>query len=243
MSPPALITIPFSHYCERARWALQICGVAFEERGNLPVLHVIASRRAGGTGTVPVLVLPGRVIGDSQEILDHAEQQAPGTLYPPQEAGQIRALERTFSEKLGPASRLIAYALMRERADLAAAFWHHGVPRWQARLIPVLFPLIRTTIVRHFAISEESLQRSIDEVGEVFDEVERRLEGHHICGERFTAADLTFASLAAPVLAPPQYGSPLPSLEQVPPRLAEVIERFRARPAGQHALVTYATER
>ena len=33
----------------------------------------------------------------------------------------------------------------------------------------------------------------------------------HLCGERFGAADLTFAALSASVVVPPVYGVPLPS--------------------------------
>jgi len=42
-----LITIPFSHYCEKARWALELCGIAYEEDGHLPVFHYAATLRAG----------------------------------------------------------------------------------------------------------------------------------------------------------------------------------------------------
>ena len=35
-----LITIPISHYCERARWALQRAGVDFIEEQHLQMLHL-----------------------------------------------------------------------------------------------------------------------------------------------------------------------------------------------------------
>ncbi|MCW3023116.1 MAG: Glutathione S-transferase family protein, partial [Conexibacter sp.] len=35
---PILVTIPISHYCEKARWALDRAGVAYEERRHLPAL-------------------------------------------------------------------------------------------------------------------------------------------------------------------------------------------------------------
>ena len=43
-----LITIPFSHYCEKARWALDYCGVPYTEDAHLPGLHIRPTRRAGG---------------------------------------------------------------------------------------------------------------------------------------------------------------------------------------------------
>ena len=45
--PATLVTIPFSHFCEKARWALELCGVPYEEDGHLPMFHYVAARRAG----------------------------------------------------------------------------------------------------------------------------------------------------------------------------------------------------
>src|SRR5690348_3529366 len=50
-----LVTIPFSHFCEKARWALDHARVAYREEGHGPGLHRLATRRAGGRHTVPVL--------------------------------------------------------------------------------------------------------------------------------------------------------------------------------------------
>ena len=46
----------------------------------------------------------------------------------------------------------------------------------------------------------------------------------HLCGERFTAADLTFAALSAAVIAPPVYGVPLPQPDVMPPDTRDVRE-------------------
>ena len=39
----------------------------------------------------------------------------------------------------------------------------------------------------------------------------------YLCGERFGAADLTFAALSASVIVPPVYGVPLPQPDCCPP--------------------------
>jgi glutathione S-transferase len=54
-----------------------------------------------------------------------------------------------------------------------------------------------------------------------------------------TAADLTFASLAAPVLLPDQYSEYLPDEELVPPAFREVSNHYRALPAGKYGLRMY----
>ena len=52
MTDLVLVTIPFSHYCEKARWALDRAGLAYEERAHLPLAHYLPARRAGGGKTV-----------------------------------------------------------------------------------------------------------------------------------------------------------------------------------------------
>ena len=65
----------------------------------------------------------------------------------------------------------------------------------------------------------------------------------YLCGERFTAADLTFAALCAPVLMPPGYGVPLPQPEILAEDTARLVRRAREHPAGAHALRMYAEHR
>src|ERR1700728_3679182 len=58
-----LITIPISHYCEKARWALDRVGLPYREERHVQGIHQLAARRAGGGVTVPVLVTPDGPIG------------------------------------------------------------------------------------------------------------------------------------------------------------------------------------
>ena len=79
----------------------------------------------------------------------------------------------------------------------------------------------------------------------VFDSVAKRLaDGRpYLCGDQFTAADLTFAALAASVLMPPEYGVPLPQPEELPEPMAAAVRELRAHPAGAHALAMFRSER
>ena len=72
-----LITIPISHYCERARWALEHCQVEFEEERHLQVLHRRSVRRAGADHSVPVLVSGDQCVADSADIVAFADSLAP----------------------------------------------------------------------------------------------------------------------------------------------------------------------
>ncbi len=94
-------------------------------------------------------------------------------------------------------------------------------------------------------IDDDGAERSLGYVRSVFATVDELLSDgrSYLVGKKFGAADLTFASLAAPVLLPRNYGSPLPSLGEVPGELLTQIEDFRSSPAGDFALRIYRDHR
>jgi glutathione S-transferase len=248
-APCLLITIPISHYCEKARWALEHAGVPYAERAHLQLIHWIAVRRAGGGRTVPVLVCGDRVLADSAEIVDLADALAPPDqrLYPeaPEAAAEVRALERDFDSRLGPHGRRWTYHGLHGRRDLALTYGCTGVPSWERRVLRIAYPLVIRGIDRYLDITPATAAQSEGAVRATFDEVARRLDegGPHLCGDRFTAADLTFAALAASVLMPPEYGVPLPQPEELPPAMASTVRELRAHPAGAYALAMFRDHR
>lgn len=244
-----LITIPISHFCEKARWGLERTGVPYRERAHLQVFHRFAVRRAGGNGTAPVFVWDGRVLADSADILDAVSAEAPSALrlFPedPRAAAEVRALERDFDERLGPEARLWMYYELRGRGDMARDYGCTGVPAWQRRALPLVYPVAARIIDRVLDVRPETAVRAEAAVRATFDEVAGRLADGRpfLCGESFTAADLTFAALAAAVLMPPEYGVPLPQPEVLPDPMAAKVNELRAHPAGAHALRMFREER
>lgn len=244
-----LITIPISHFCEKARWALERTGVPYGERAHLQVLHRFAVRRAGGGTTAPVLVWDGRVLADSAEILEAASARAPAQLrlFPddPEAAAEVRSLERDFDERLGPEGRRWMYYELRGRRDIAREYGCTGVPAWQRRLLPIAYPAVARIIDRFLDVTPETAARAEGVVTATFDEVAERLADGRpfLCGERFSAADLAFAALAAAVLMPPEYGVPLPQPEALPAPMAAKVNELRSHPAGAFALRMFREER
>jgi glutathione S-transferase len=237
-----LITIPISHYCEKARWALERAGVPYRERAHLQVLHWLAARRAGGGRTVPVLVCGERVLAESADIVAFADSRGAGLR---SADPSVRALEAELDERLGPHGRRWMYNELRGENALVARYGPTGVPAWQRRALPLAFPLVARVIDRYLDITPASAAQSLAEVCSVFDSVGERLsDGRpYLMGETFTAADLTFAALSAPMLVPPEYGVPLPQPSELPARMAAVVRELRDHPAGAHALAMYRTER
>jgi glutathione S-transferase len=246
---PVLITIPISHYCEKARWALDRAGITYEERAHLQVIHWIPVARAGGRKTAPVLVWGDRVFADSADILEEASAKGPPdrSLFPddPAAAAEVRGLQRDFDTRLGPEGRKWMYNSLRGRRDIAIAYGCTGVPAWQRRALPLAYPVAARIIDRYLDVTPAGAARAEAAVRAVFDAVAKRLgDGRpYLCGELFSAADLTFAALAAAVLMPPEYGVPLPQPDELPAAMAATVRELREHPAGAHALRMFREKR
>jgi glutathione S-transferase len=244
-----LVTIPISHYCEKARWALDRAGIRYREERHVQAIHRVASRRAGGGGTVPVLVTPEGVLGESEAILSWVDEHTPPQhrLFPAdlQERAEVERLCRRFDAVLGPTGRRLMYVHMLARPDLMLRFNNQGVPRWEDRALRLGWPLAVGWARRELAIrpgveaeDEATVWREFDFVAELLADGREQL-----CGERFGAADLTFAALSASVVVPPVYGVPLPQPEVLPAPTAALVERAREHAAGRYALALFAQRR
>jgi glutathione S-transferase len=244
-----LITIPISHYCEKARWALERAGIGYREERHVQGVHRLAARRAGGGLTVPVLVTPGGVIGDSAEILLWVDERtAPEQRLLPAERGrrlQEVAICRRLDDRLGPSGRRLMYVHMLAQRDLALSFNNEGVSRWEDRLMRWGWPLAGRMIGRVLEIRPGIEVEDEATVWREFDFVAERLSDGRpfLSGERFGAADLTFACLSAAVVVPREYGTPLPQPGVMAPATAAIVRRAREHPAGRHALALFGEHR
>lgn len=242
-----LIAIPFSHYCEKARWALDRRGISFVEEGHLPVFHTRATKPAGGRSTPLLVVEGGPTLRDSTDILHFADDVGTrGEPLFPAGDDDTTTLEDRFDEALGPHVRRLGYFfLLDHRPAIEALIASANVPVLERRLAGNAIPVVKFVLRRGLKISPAGAARSRARIEEVFAEVEQRLRDgrRYLTGDRFTAADLTFASLAAPLLMPPQYEQRLIPLSSTGPAFCAEVEGWRATVAGQFALRLFAAER
>lgn len=246
---PRLITIPISHYCEKARWALERAAIPYREERHVQGIHQLAARRAGGGVTVPVLVTADGVLAESADILAWVDERTPPEhrLFPadPEARREVEDICRRLDDELGPRGRRLMYVNMLPHRKLMLSFNNAGVPRWEDRAMRAGWPVIMRFAKRVLGIrpgieteDEAAVWRELDFVAELL------ADGRpYLCGARFGAADLTFAALSAAVVVPPVYGVPLPQPEILPSDIAEFVERVRAHPAGRYALALFENHR
>ena len=244
-----LVTIPISHYCEKARWALERAGIPYREERHVQGVHRIAARRAGGGSTVPVLVTPGGVLAESEEILEWVDERTPveHRLFPsaPDERAEVIRLCRRLDERLGPTGRRLMYTNMLPQREVMLRFNNQGVPAWEDRFLRIGWPLVVRWARRELGIrpgveveDEAEVWHELDFVAELLADGRK-----HLCGPRFTAADLTFAALSAAVIVPPVYGVTLPQSDVLSGHVAGLVQRAREHPAGRYALGLFAERR
>jgi glutathione S-transferase len=244
-----LVTIPISHYCEKARWALDRAGLDYTEHRHLPGLHRVAVKRAGGKHTAPVLLCEGGVLAESADIVAWADERvAPERRVIPEDpdvAAEACRLAADYDERLGPHTRRWVYYSLRDRPDLSGPSITAGVPGWQRSTFRMTHAPIQFVISKVLDITPETAEESGRTMRAVMDEAGARLANgrRYLVGDRFTTADLTFAALAAPLVLPREYGVRLPTADELPPAMASVVREMQEHPAGRHALAMFRDER
>ncbi len=243
-----LITIPISHYCERARWALEHCRIPFVEEQHLQVFSGRRTKALGARRFVPVLVGDGLLLKDSADILDWADRGAAADrkLYPtdPEARAEVSAFESPLAAVFGVEARRIAYDTLLPHPSLLLKYNAGQAPLHERFLVRLGFPWMAHKIRDHLHIHPEEVATAHRLLDDAFDRVARQLDGRrYLFGDTFTAADLTFSALAAILIWPPEYGVPVPTLDEMPDAVRAPVLRWRAHPAGQHALRMFAEHR
>ena len=252
-----LYGIAFSHYVEKARWALDRFGVPYRDRRYLPFVHMVAlhhlhrgrqnhTNKISSRYSTPVLITPGGgIVPESAAIVRYVSERFARDedgLYPTPE---VDDLEQRFHDALGPHTRRAAYGFLFERPDLLRRVVEENVSLAQARLFRVARPIAVRGLRRVLAIDEAGVARSMDKTRREFAWVSERLtDGRDfLVGSRFSAADLAFAALAAPALLPSGYSAWLPEVDALPARARALTRELRDTPAGRFALGLYESER
>lgn len=253
-----LVTISFSHYCEKARWALDLAGAPYREEGHLPLFHFLpvglatwgAKDKRGDSVSspysTPVLITPsGHRICDSTRILRHVLENQENKLRVDAES---LALDTKFSDELGPHSRRYGYHYLLGDAKLLRRFFWSLGNKPQAVGAAMLHPVYERAMRKALRINAKSAERSKLKVRAMASEVEEILsDGRaYLCGDVFGVADLSYAALIAPSLLLTHregYGSEFPSMDQAGGAVADFARELRERRAGDYALSIYKKHR
>lgn len=245
-----LLTIPISHYCEKARWGLERLGLAYHEEAHIQGFHYWRTWRLSRQPLVPVLIDHGATITGSASILRHLERYArpQDKLYPgpPPLRARVEELEGLFDNVLGIESRRWFYFQYRQQPVSAILrLIAQRVPAHERLLARWLLWPMQEFARKRLNISLRTVEAGLEQVSQVLAHTDALLaDGRpYLLGDRFTAADLSFACLMAPFTLPRRYGVWLPGPEELPAAMQTTARSISQSLSGQYVIRLFEKER
>lgn len=248
-APPRSVVLhqfAYSHFNEKARWALDWKGVPHVRRTHLPGPHAPAMLRLSGQTATPVLVIDGQAVAGSARILSVLEERFPERPLLPEDPAlrqRILAFEERFDREVGPAARTVLFSeLIREPGYVCRVFaGHRSLP--VRALYRAAFPVTGPIMARSNGVADAgSIERAFAVVDRTLEEVARAVGGGGgLFGSAFTQGDLVCAALLG-VLHDPEHPD-MKRPEPMPERVASLLARYAPHPAMQWVAEQYRKHR
>ncbi|TDR82990.1 glutathione S-transferase [Paludibacterium purpuratum] len=200
-----LIQFPYSHFCEKARWALDYKGQSYARENLLPGLHLLRTKRLAPRGTVPILQHDQQVIQGSDAIIDYLDAhwpQHPLTPQDPDLARQADEWEQYAAREIGVPLRRWFYSQALGDRRRALMFLQVDATPLQRAVLQTAYPLLRLLMKKGMNINPATGEASRLRLEAALDRLDASLAGRaFLVGDQFSRADLTVCALLAPLVA------------------------------------------
>jgi glutathione S-transferase len=236
---------PISHYNEKARWALDWKRIPHVRRA-LSVDYLPRAFWATGRGSLPILFVDRRPIGDSTYIIEALERLVPEpALYPRDEVTRRRALEIEdfFDEEVGDAVRAAVLApLFDTDREAVVGLLTSGMAEGPRRTVRAIYPAFAAYYKLRHRINPRTVADAPAKVVAGLDRIAREVgSSGYLVGDEFSVADLTAAALFSPLVMPPEF--PYPPPEPAPRSLVELRASLSQHPGYRWVVETYRRHR
>ena len=246
--PAILYQFPISHYCEKARWALDFKGLRYQIVNLAPGLHMRKTRKMGCAGsTLPILQFRSSTVQGSDAIVDFLDRELSERRLTPadqEQAEEAMNWEKLLDREVGIHLRRFIYFHVLPNSALAKRLILHQATLATKTVFTLSFPLIRSFMRRGMNIRPETAEKSRHRLEQAFAQLNARLKSHpYLAGERFSRADLSAAALLAPLCMPPEHPFPFPKEEEMPEPLRSFQRAHRQDPFFAWTLKMYREHR
>jgi len=240
-----ILEFPHSHYCEAARWALDLKGVAYEREALLPGLHMMKVKRIAPETSVPVLINGDDVVQGSRAIIDYSDRQFVGPPLMPKDdalAGEVEGFETAADKNIGIPLRAIIYNwLLADKKSVAHCFMQNS-GSFDRMMFGISYPMLKRVIRQTYIPSQKYVEKARvkfeDEISRLDDHVAGRT---YLIGDRMSRADVMVASMLSIGLLPDEHSCNWP--EVTDDRLNAFRNQYIDRPSFQWAAKLYREER
>lgn len=233
MNKPILHVFLISHYCEKARWALDLCGVDYQVNLLSPITHAKKAKKIEAKrSALPILETTSGVIQGSAKIIEWANAQAKQN----DRHGLVITAESTEIEKrlddvLGVHVRRWFYSeSLLDCPEIVRPVFAEGSNVFGRLMLRLAWPKIVATMIRLMDLGAEQEVESKAIVVAEMDWLDSLLMDNKrfLVGDSLSNADIAAASLMAPLFSPKSH--PASEYIKLPPRAAEVADQWESRP-------------
>ena len=211
MIKPVLYVFAISHYCEKARWALDFLGIDYRLEYLCPGPHVKFARKLGVAETsLPILVDGALALQGSAQIIDWAQVQgeSPAHSLAPADDRAGREIEQRLDAVIGVHIRRYYYsdALLTQPETVKPMFARY-LPWHQRLVLQLAWGKIVKLMIRGMDLGAEQRRDSRQIVETELDWLDGLLADgrEYLVGNHFSRTDLCVASLLSPLALPPQH--------------------------------------
>lgn len=233
-TPLTLYTFAMSHYSEKVRWTLDTSDIPYREVCMSPAFHIAPALRMGGRGqtTLPIIQADEVSIQDSPRILSWLQlHRGPLAVMPSPIDSAVRDVEKRFDAIGKDVARYLYAGSFGVADDHILKLWTDHARPWQAALIRHTYPVMRWVFKRKLGINPTRVEKARQRIAATMDWLDGQLaDGRtYLVDGTFTVADITAASLLAPLACPrqhPIYGDPAYQAG-----MAQALQGWEGRPA------------
>jgi len=231
-----LYVFAISHYCEKARWALDYHGIRYRLKVLAPGRHIKVAEDLGApASSLPYLRADGRLVHGSADVVTWSDQASDGTrpsLTPHKHRLVCHEIERRLDEVTGVHVRRLFYAeALVDYPQTVRPVFTRDLGLVEALAITLSWGKIRDAMIRRMDLGPEQREESKRIVeGELAWLDGLLADGREfLVGERLTRADVAAAALLSPLALPPEH--PVYGGLRPPPLFEADVDAWTERPS------------
>lgn len=250
--PVKVLSFSPSADAELNRWVLFYYGINFKESRHSAPFYFLLNKLQGGKSLV--LCRDGDTkLTSVRAVIDHLDAQTTPEfkLIPENLASELETDWKRYNSELGSAVVKWAYTNLLPYKDIMIRPLTLGSPWFERFFVKHCYRIPKNLIWKSQKLNKASADESLKTIRTIFLEVDQLLaDGRkYLYGERLTLADLAFAASGAPLVLPSNYGGDqfeqgaIPTFEEFPEELQQIISAMRQTPSGKFILRLYAQDR
>jgi len=237
---------------EIARWVLDLNDTLYKDEPHAPHIYkkivdkLTADKNNSGS---PVLIKTDGLIYTTNSVLQYFEQHTVPAkkLLPddPAKRKEVLELYNLFTNEFQDNVNKYVFSQLLAHPAIARRLFTKGVPITEKLNYSINFSSISEALSKELHLEESKPGDSPAFIRKVFEQVNDLLaDGRkYLAGPALSMADIAFASVAAPLILPEEFGGVVAKIQQLPDEYRNFVIELRKTQAGQFVLDLYQEDR